>query len=151
MGRRRSSTDFGTTSPHPLAPVVQLPARLPLPAGSAPTQPHPDRPPAVDAEPERLQQTGRLGRDPGFRTTKTGTLVGRFPLAVHREDGQTSWRTVLAFGERAEQLQRRTQAGELRKGAEVDVVGYRHRNQRAGKDGKQRTTHEIYTVAVKNR
>src|SRR5512144_98240 len=106
---------------------------------------------AQEAKQERIQLTGRLGRVPTFRTTTSGSLVGRFPLAVHREDGHTTWHTVLAFGTRAEQLQRRLAAGELIRGREVDVVGYRHVNERPGKDGKPRQVQEVYAVAVKKR
>lgn len=70
---------------------------------------------------------------------------------MHREDGHTTWHTVLAFGPRAEQLQRRVEAGELIRGREVDVVGYRHLNTRPGKDGTPRTVQEVYAVAVKKR
>ncbi len=78
-------------------------------------------------------------------------MVGRFPLAVHREDGHTDWHTVLAFGSRAEQLQRRVSSGELIRGREVDVVGYRYVNERPGKDGTLRQVQEVYAVAVKKR
>ncbi|MGE5756935.1 MAG: hypothetical protein ACM35G_14680 [Planctomycetaceae bacterium] len=63
----------------------------------------------------------------------------------------TSWPTVLAFGSRAEQLQRRVTAGELVQGHEVDVVGYRHVNECPGKDGRLRQVQEVYAVAVKKR
>jgi single-stranded DNA-binding protein len=106
---------------------------------------------ATETEQERISLTGRLGRDPSFRTTKTGSLVGKFPLAVHREDGDTTWHTVLAFGPRAEQLQKRVTAGELTQGREVDVVGYLHVNERPGKDGTPRKVQEVYAVAVKKR
>ena len=88
---------------------------------------------------------------PAFRTTTTGSLVGRFPLAVHSEDGHTTWHTVLAFGQRAEQLQQRVTSGELTQGREVDVVGYLHVNERPGKDGELRQVQEVYAVAVKKR
>ena len=70
---------------------------------------------------------------------------------MHQEDGQTSWHSVLAFGNRAERLQRRVQAGELTQGREVDVVGYLHTNTRPGKDGTPRKVQEVYAVAVKKR
>ncbi len=96
-----------------------------------------------------MQLTGRLGRDPSFRTTtKTGTLVGRFPLAEHHDDGTTRWHTVLAFGDHAEQLQRRTPARELAQGRQVDVVGYLHTTTRPGKDGRPRPVQEVYATAV---
>lgn len=136
------------TAPRQAGPDPAAPAESTRPAA------HPDDPQPAGTEQDeatRLQLTGRLGRDPSFRTTKTGTLVGRFPLAVHAEDGHTSWHTVLAFGPRAEQLQRRAQAGEFAQGREVDVVGYLHTNTRPGKDGRPRTVQEVYAVAVKKR
>lgn len=129
------------------------------PEGHSPTDQEPpardvshdaERRTAETEEEQRVQLTGRLGRSPSFRTAKNGTLVAKFPIAVHHEDGRTSWRTVLAFGERAKQLKTRMEAGELLMGREVDVVGYLHENTRQGKNGP-RTVQEIYAVAVKKR
>lgn len=118
---------------------------------SRPARERPNGQAAAETEQQRIQLTGRLGRVPTFRTTTTGALIGKFPLAVHREDGHTDWHTVLAFGSRAEQLQRRVSAGELIQGREVDVVGYRHVNTRPGRDGTPRQVPEVYAVAVKKR
>jgi hypothetical protein len=134
-------------------PPAGEPPSVPLPVSAEPS-PAPTRPAspaAADAEPAqapRVQLSGRLGRNPNFRTTKTGTLVGRFPLAEHHEDDTTRWHTVLAFGPRAQQLQRRTLAGELTQGRQVDVAGYLHTNTRPGKDGRPRTVQEVYATAV---
>ncbi len=98
-----------------------------------------------------MQLSGRLGRDPNFRTSSTGTLVGRFPLAEHHNDGTTRWHTVLAFGDRAKQLQQRTQAGELAQGRQVEVVGYLHTTTRPGRDGRVRTEQAVYAAAVTRR
>jgi single-stranded DNA-binding protein len=46
---------------------------------------------------------------------------------------------------------RRTQAGELAQGRQVDVVGYLHTNERPGKDGRVRTVQEVYAAAVTKR
>lgn len=99
----------------------------------------------------RLQLTGRLGRDPSFRTSPRGTLVGRFPLAVHTEDGTTTWHAILAFGERAKQLQHRTETGELAKGQEVNLIGYQHTRAQPTREGGTKTVTEIYAVAVTKR
>lgn len=68
---------------------------------------------------------------------------------MHREDGDTDWHTVLAFGSHAEQLQRRVSSGELTQGRKVDVVGYLQVNTRPGKDGKPRQAQEVYAVVKK--
>src|SRR5512144_1694553 len=148
----RSGT-AGTSEP---SPAVDSPEGHQAAREHAPSSPGEERTTshqqtAAETEQERIALTGRLGRDPAFRTTKTGSLVGRFPLAVHREDGNTTWHTVLAFGPRAEQLQHRAASGELTQGREVDVVGYLHLNERPGKDGKPRKVQEVYAVAVKKR
>ncbi len=128
---------------------VPPPAAEPSPAPTRPANPA-----AAGAEPKqapRVQLSGQLGRNPNFRTTTTGTLVGRFPLAEHHEDGTTRWHTVLAFGDRAKQLQQRTQAGELAQGQQVDVIGYLHTTTRPGKDGRVRTEQAVYAAAVTRR
>lgn len=99
-------------------------------------------------EAERVKLTGRIGRAPTFRTTAAGKLVGKFPLAVHLEDGTTTWRDVLAFGDRAAALQKRIEDGQLGKGHEVDVTGYTHEREYKGRDGTPKTAQEIYSVAV---
>ncbi|MGW2954816.1 single-stranded DNA-binding protein [Streptomyces eurythermus] len=106
---------------------------------------------AGEAERERVKLTGRLGRTPTFRTTASGKLVGKFSLAVHTEDGQTTWHDVLAFGDRAAALQKRVEAGQLNKGNEIEVVGYPHTREYTGRDGTAKTAQEIYLAAVKRR
>ena len=70
---------------------------------------------------ERLTLSGRVGAAPTLRTTPKGTLVARFPLGVHEDSGATTWHTILAFNQRAEQV--RTS---VKKGDAVEVIGYRH-------------------------
>jgi hypothetical protein len=105
----------------------------------------------AETEEERVELTGRLGYTPKFRTTPKGTRVGKFSLAVHLEDGSTTWHTVLAFAARAHKLEQRVTAGELPKGREVDVIGYAHTREQQGKNGKTRIVREIYAAAVKGR
>lgn len=102
-----------------------------------------------EAEP-RVQLTGRLGRTPTFRTSPRGTQIGSFSLAVHGQDGATTWHSIVAFGTRAEQLQHRVAQGELGKGQEVNVVGYQHTREMPTKTGS-RTVTEIHAVAVMKR
>ncbi|HEX2987915.1 MAG TPA: hypothetical protein VHS06_07065 [Chloroflexota bacterium] len=88
---------------------------------------------------------------PAFAPAPRGTLVGRFPLAVHRDDGTTVWHAVLAFGDRAKLLQHRSDAGELAKGQEVSLIGYEHTRAQPTRDGGTKSVTEIYAVAVTRR
>ncbi len=99
-------------------------------------------------EQARVQLAGRVGQHPTLRTTPKGTLVARFPLGVKDETDleKTTWHTVLAFRERAEQVRDR-----LKKGDPVEVIGYRHERQIPRRDGTTRTVHEVYATAVKPR
>ncbi|MEU9573729.1 single-stranded DNA-binding protein [Streptomyces massasporeus] len=106
---------------------------------------------AKDADAERVKLVGRLGRTPTFRTTAAGKLIGKFPLAVHLETGETEWHDILAFGDRAATLQKRVQADELTKGNEVEVVGYRHEREYKARNGEMKTAREINSVAVVRR
>jgi hypothetical protein len=94
-------------------------------------------------EQRRLQLAGRVGADPVFRTTPKGTLVGRFPLAIHNPDNTTTWHQVLAFNARAERLK-----DAIHKGDAVRVVGYMHEREGKGRDGQPRTIRELYAVSV---
>jgi hypothetical protein len=120
-----------------------------LPAGEVDQQTPPTT--TAEAKEERVELTGRLGRVPTFRTSQKGTFIAKFPLAVHLEDGSTTWHTVLAFGPRAQKLEQRVTAGELPKGREVDVIGYMHSREQQGKNGKSRTVQEVHVAAVRAR
>ncbi|MFD3472883.1 single-stranded DNA-binding protein [Streptomyces sp. NPDC058682] len=106
---------------------------------------------AKEAEGQRVKLVGRLGRNPTFRTTASGKLVGKFPLAVHLETGETQWHDILAFGDRAASLQKRVEADELVKGREVEVVGYVHEREYKARSGETKLAREINSVAVKRR
>lgn len=97
-------------------------------------------------EPERLTITGRIGAALNFRVTPNGVPIARFPVAVHREDGGTTWETVVVFGEKAERLR-----GALQKGQTVEVVGYAHDRAVPKRDGSVKTVHEIYAAVVRTR
>lgn len=133
------------------APVAPPPQDQPETRQQCPTPPDASANREAREEAERVKLTGRLGRAPTFRTSPRGTLVGRFPLAVHREDGTTVWHSILAFGSRTEQLRTRAAAGDLAKGREVDIVGYPHTRQVPGKDGSIRTVTEIHAAAMVKR
>ncbi|MFH0521838.1 single-stranded DNA-binding protein [Streptomyces sp. M41] len=106
---------------------------------------------AKEADAQRVKLVGRLGRTPTFRTTASGKLVGKFPLAVHLENGETEWHDVLSFGDRAAKLQQRAEAEELVKGREVEVVGYLHEREYKARNGETKKAREINSVAVKRR
>jgi len=72
-------------------------------------------------------------------------------LAVHDVDGKTSWHTIVAFRDRAAALQKRVEQGDLVKGREVDVIGFLHTKEEAGRDGTPKKVEEVYVVAVKKR
>lgn len=97
-------------------------------------------------QPQRLTLTGRLGRVPSFRTTRNGTLIASFPLAVRDEAGETTWHTILAFGERAEKLREG-----LAKGQHLEVIGYLHQRERTTRSGETRIIDEVYATVVKPR
>jgi single-stranded DNA-binding protein len=100
------------------------------------------------AEQQRVRLAGRLGTDPRFRETRTGVLIGTFPLGVAQHDGSTKWEQVVAFRERAERLRGE---GGPRKGQSVDVIGYRHVREQPNRDGKLKRVEEVYAVVVKPR
>lgn len=104
-----------------------------------------------EADAKRVKLVGRLGRTPTFRTTAAGKLVGKFPLAVHLENGETEWHDILSFGDRAATLQKRVQADELGKGNEVEVVGYRYEREYKARNGETKKAREINSVAVVRR
>ena len=108
---------------------------LELAAGS------PDTP---EPKAERLTLRGRAGTDPTFRTTRNGTSIVRFPLAVRDEAGETAWHTVVAFGDRAERLR-----GVLHRGGVVEVVGYLHERSARTRGGQPRVVRELYAAVVR--
>ena len=116
---------------------------------SAPAQvgtgPAPESRQNEDSAHPRVTLTGRIGTAIRFRTTRNGTIVATFPLAVHGEGGQTTWYTIRTFGDRAKKLQ-----GTLLKGQEIEVVGYVHvRDKTNPKTGETRQVEEIYAAVVK--
>ena len=127
----------------------------------SPSQPLADNPvasdnPSVDQsehacdeqdEKVRVQVQGRLGSAPRFRTTVNDKLIAQFPLAVHNDDKSTTWHTVVAFGEKATQLQ----AAELKKGELLGVIGYEHVRTYTKKDGTEKTEIQIYAAVVQRR
>ncbi|WP_184932108.1 single-stranded DNA-binding protein [Streptomyces nymphaeiformis] len=131
---------------HPLDRAARIRAQ-----DQARREPAADDAEAKEADGQRVKLVGRLGRNPTFRTTASGKLVGKFPLAVHLENGETQWHDILAFGDRAATLQKRAEADELVKGREVEVVGYVHEREYKARNGETKVAREINSVAVKRR
>jgi hypothetical protein len=117
----------GTVSFYPVvraagsAPAAET-AR-PTPVDQTPAQPRPDgtTAPAREEEPT-ITLTGRLGRDPWFMRRDDEVIAG-FPLAVNHDHGSTTWHTVKARGEAAEQVHAGQEAGYVRRGKQVHVTG----------------------------
>ena len=109
-------------------------------------EPTPEAPSAERPEQERLTFLGRVGSNIAFRTTAKGVLVARFPMAVRMENGDTTWETVIAFGDKAEKLRDSVQRGDA-----IEIVGYAHAREVQRRDGSNRTVREIYAAVVKPR
>ncbi|MEU0214334.1 single-stranded DNA-binding protein [Streptomyces sp. NPDC006265] len=131
---------------HPLDRAARIRAQ-----DQARREPAADTTEAKEQDGQRVKLVGRLGRTPTFRTTASDKLVGKFPLAVHLENGETEWHDILAFGQRADELQQRVESEQLKKGNEVEVVGYRHEREYKGRNGEMKKAREINSVAVVRR
>ncbi len=147
------ASESPATAPHlasgPIAPTPGIEASTDDP--TAPHEVSPAPSPSLASERERKERVtvaGRLGTDIRYRTTRNGTLIASFPLAIRQEDGSTTWRKVKIFGERAAKLQ----AGSApTRGQYTEITGYLHHRDVANKDGTVRTVEEIYAVVVKPR
>jgi len=95
-------------------------------------------------EKPRIALSGRIGAKPYSRTTSQGTDILGFPLAVHDHPGETQWHAIRVFGERARALR-----NSLRKGQQVEVVGYTHLRERTRRTGETETREEVYAAAVR--
>jgi hypothetical protein len=106
---------------------------------------HPAKGHAVEKENnERVVITGRVGREPTIKQIKTGVMA-KFPVAQHNPDGSTTWRTIVAFGAKAQALQ-----GTLTKGQQISVAGYPHEREIIGKAGQKRNVTEVYLAGLKH-
>jgi hypothetical protein len=105
-----------------------------------------DQEQTADEKQQRITLTGRVGKVPHLRTTKGGKTIATFPVAVHQEDGSTTWHTVVAFDERAQKLHET-----LTKGQSVQVIGYLHEREAKTKGGQPKIVQEVYAAVVKQR
>jgi hypothetical protein len=94
---------------------------------------------------ERVKIAGRVGKDPLFRLIRARKLVGQFPLAVPVDADTVRWEMVVAHGARAEKLRDELK---LTRGRFVEVVGYRHRQRRTDRQGREKIVEEIYVTAI---
>lgn len=122
------------------------PGRPPTPSAQVVPGPTPEPVRAEGPGQERLTFLGRVGSNIAFRTTAKGVLVARFPMAVRTDDGETTWETVIAFGDKAERLRDSVQRGDP-----IEIVGYAHAREVQRRDGSSRTVREIYAAVVKPR
>jgi Single-strand binding protein family len=109
----------------------------------------PDNVPATGPEhqePEQLQLSGRLGRDPWFGTRGEEPAAG-FPLAVNEEGGKTTWHRVVVVGELVEQLRIGLEKGQLKKGRLIQLTGTEVVQSEQTAKGGTRTTTEFHATA----
>jgi hypothetical protein len=102
----------------------------------------------TEVKQDRLTVNGRVGAAPRFRTTRNGTLIAQFPVAVHEENGETSWHRVVVFNDRARKLQG---PRPLEKGQSVEVIGYKHVREQQTREGETKVIEEVYATLVKPR
>jgi len=104
-------------------------------------------------ENSRVKVRGRIGSNFDFRTSKDkGIPVARFSIAEHpdaSDSDKTIWHNGVMFKDRAQALQKRVEAGELKTGMEVDVVGFVHHQEVARREGGTRMIEQIYAVSIK--
>jgi hypothetical protein len=98
-------------------------------------------------EPPQQQLTGRLGNDPWYIPRDEGPVAG-FPLAVHDEQGKTTWHKVVVSGETAEQMNAGRQTGQFKKGRLVQLSGTPVTRQEDNGKGGTRTVKEFHATSV---
>jgi hypothetical protein len=94
----------------------------------------------------QVQLTGRLGRDPWYKTDGE-TSTGGFPLAVNDDEGGTKWHKVVVFDCVADQLAQARDQRQLKKGFLVEVTGRHVTREEPAPSGKPRNTEEFHASA----
>ena len=95
---------------------------------------------------------GRVGKDPEFRATQSGTSVAKFTVATSRrwlgKDGEwqeeTEWHRIVTFGKRAESVNKNISKGRL-----VYIEGRLHYDSYTDKDGIKKYTTDIFGEYVR--
>jgi hypothetical protein len=95
------------------------------------------------AENLHVQLTGRLGRDPWYRSDGE-TSTGGFPIAVNDDEGGTKWHKVVVFDAVADKLEQARETRQLRKGMLVQLTGQHVTREEPGADGQVRRTQEFH-------
>jgi hypothetical protein len=102
---------------------------------------------AEDAAPPERQRAvtlaGTVDRNPTLTKTPKGRPLAFFPLTVTGEDETVEHHSVLAFDTRAQ----KARTG-VRRGDDVEVIGYPHPREVKQADGSTVTVSEIYAVRV---
>jgi hypothetical protein len=97
----------------------------------------------------RLTLRGRLVREVKMGETASRKIpVARLRLAVHHGEGDsdyTSYHSIVAFGKRAQQVAEK----QLKKGQEVDVVGYVHARESKTRAGTSKHVEDVYLTALR--
>ena len=90
---------------------------------------------------------GRLGAEPVQRETKSGKSLVQFPVATSRVNSQkeqeTQWHRIVVWGKQAENCRQY-----LEKGQAVYIEGSLKTRKFMGKDGVEKTLHEIHADEV---
>lgn len=120
----------------------QVPSETPT--GRQTTQ-SPDGEKNGEVEQQVLQ--GRLGRDAWFSNNGEEARAG-FPLAIHDEQGQTTWQKVVTFGETADEIEATRKAGKIRKGRLVQVQGLEVTREELSARGARRPVKEFHATQV---
>lgn len=96
----------------------------------------------------RVMLMGRLGVDPVVRSTQSGTPVANFSLATDsyskdREESETTWHRIVAWGKTAEICQQY-----LHKGMPLFIEGRIKTSKYEGEDGKAKFSTEIHADQI---
>src|SRR3712207_4636020 len=82
---------------------------------------------------DRVVLQGVIRKEPVFRRTRHGHLLGKLRLSERIADGKTVWHSVWAFKQKAIQWQQQ----HLRKGDRIVVKGYHQDRYFVDRDGKR--------------
>jgi len=91
------------------------------------------------AERERIVLKGRMGKRVRYSTTPRGVRRAEFNLGVALDEEHTDWHTVLAFRQRADQLEQ----AQPHSGQYAEVIGYKDLQERKDRDGNLKQVERI--------